>query len=265
MTELNGTLEGIGLQPLLGFLESLHTSGTLVVEDGPWAGNLMLAGGQLVGASFGAEQGLAALDAIFLALPSARFAFSDQVGACEINLVLEPEPLRQHLSALAREAVRLSAAVPSLECVPRVLPADDADGGRSEITVGRSALNLLLALDGQHSVASLARQRGLLPTLRALADLVELGLVLVERPSTAPAPAPEPMPAPTEGSVSPPAAAEPPRAADPDSTPTVVSPAPSWRAGLQARRAVQPPAAEGSETAHAPTTPVSTNGRRFWR
>jgi hypothetical protein len=118
MTELNGTLQGIGLRPLLSFLEALRNSGSLVVEDGAWAGTLMLTEGQLVGAKFGAEQGLAALDAIFFALPRGRFSFSGDIGACEVNIVLNPGALGEHLEEIGREAAQLMETVPSLGAIP---------------------------------------------------------------------------------------------------------------------------------------------------
>jgi hypothetical protein len=177
MTELNGTLQGIGLPQLLSFLEGLRSTGSLLVEDGPWTGALVLTEGQLAGAQFGAEQGLSALDAILLALPRGRFRFSSAIESCEVNIVLKPGALTEHLETIARESDRLMAAVPSLSAVPYVLETSEADGEEGEITLGQRALRLLLALDGRRNVALLARERGMLHTLRELAELTQLGLI----------------------------------------------------------------------------------------
>src|ERR671930_2336100 len=102
MTELTGTLEGIGLAPLIGFLTGLGKSGRLSVDEGPMGGEVHLDAGQVVGAAFDTERGLPALDSIGLALGKGRFAFSELVtGEFERNLSLNPAELRQHLDDLA--------------------------------------------------------------------------------------------------------------------------------------------------------------------
>jgi hypothetical protein len=175
MTELSGALDGIGLQPLLGFLGGLNQSGHLTLEDEHWAGTLALADGQIVGATFGPEHGLDALDAIFFALQHGRFRFSAS-ESCEVNLVMDPAALAEHLAALGREVAELASVVPSLGAVPRVVDSTEA----GQVTLGRGALRLLLVLDGRRTVAEHARDRNLLTTLRELAELTRLGLVTTE-------------------------------------------------------------------------------------
>jgi len=269
MTELNGTLEGIGLQPLLGFLGGLHKSGNLVIEDQDWSGTLALADGQLVGATFGHERGLEALDAIFFALQHGRFAFGAS-DACDLNLVMQPTALADHVQALVQEIEDLARVVPSLGAVPRVV--ESAEDG--EVTLGRSALRLLLALDGRRTVAEHARDRSLLMTLRELAELAELGLVTTAPPATVSnaaqvsARTAAPAAAVVVGSVT---TAEPSAAEAPADEPQERAAALAARAvELQARAAEQrrrgverspAPAAPSAESAAA-TTPT---GRRFWR
>jgi hypothetical protein len=179
MTELSGTLEGIGLGPLVSFLAGLGKSGRLSVDDGPMGGEVFLEGGQVVGAVFDSEHGLPALDAIGLALGSGRFSFAEQEGLlAEHNLTLTPIELRQHMEQLEHEQAMLAAAIPSLSYVPRVV-VDEADSA-DEIGLDRDTLRLLLAIDGRRSVAELARERGLLRTLKQLARLVQLRLARVE-------------------------------------------------------------------------------------
>ena len=269
MTELNGTLDGIGLQPLLGFLGGLQKSGNLVIEDQDWSGTLALADGQLVGATFGHEHGLEALDAIFFALQHGRFVFGSS-DACDLNLVMEPTALADHMQALVQEIDDLARVVPSLGAVPRVV--ESAEDG--EVTLGRSALRLLLALDGRRTVAEHARDRSLLMTLRELAELAELGLVTTAPPATVSnaaqvsARTAAPAAAVVVGSVT---TAEPSAAEAPADEPQERAAALAARAvELQARAAEQrrrgverspAPAAPSAESAAA-TTPT---GRRFWR
>jgi uncharacterized protein DUF4388 len=182
VTELSGTLEGIGLAPLVSFLAGLGKTGRLAIDDGPMGGEVLLEAGQVVGAAFDAERGLPALDAIGLALGKGRFQFTEQDGLLtEHNLTLTSQELRQHLDQLDREQAMLAAAIPSLSAVPRVV-VDEADG-QDEIGLDRDTLRLLLVIDGNRSVAALARERGLLRTLKQLARLVQLHLVRVEAPN----------------------------------------------------------------------------------
>jgi hypothetical protein len=179
MAELSGTLDGVGFRPLLRFLEALNKSGTLVIEDQHWSGALALAEGQVVGAQFGRERGLEALDAIFFALQRGRFQFASS-DACEVNLVMGPGALAEHLDALEREVEQLAAAVPSLGAVPRVVEPE----GDGDVTIGRRAMRLLLALDERSTVAEHAMDRGLVTTLRELAELTRLGLVTTAQPAS---------------------------------------------------------------------------------
>jgi hypothetical protein len=179
MTELSGTLDGVGFRPLLQFLDGLNKSGTLIIEDQQWSGALALAEGRIVGAQFGRERGLEALDAIFFALQHGRFQFSSS-DACEVNLVMGADALADHLDALEHEVQQVAAAVPSLGAVPRVVEPE----GEGHVSVGRAALRLLLALDERSTVAEHATERGLVTTLRAFAELTHLELVTMAQPAS---------------------------------------------------------------------------------
>src|SRR5438445_3065002 len=145
MTELSGTLEGIGLGPLVSFLAGLGKTGRLTIDDGPMGGEVFLNAGQVVGAAFDSERGLPALDAIGLALGSGHFSFAEQEGLLvEHNLTLTPAELRQHMDQLEREQAVLAAAIPSLAGVPRVA-VDEADS-QDEIGLDRDTLRLLLVI-----------------------------------------------------------------------------------------------------------------------
>lgn len=177
--EFCGELTGIGLRPLVNFLADLKKSGRLVVRDGRWTGAIGLLDGRLVGADFADERGLAALDAIFFALRHGSFEFTSTAD-CEHNILVEPHALAEHLDTLEREVQQLGEVVPALSAVPaRTESASDG-----EITLTRSSLALLLAVDGRSSVADHAQKRGLLSTMRAMTELIQLGLVGIQ--TTAP-------------------------------------------------------------------------------
>jgi len=214
VTELSGSLEGIGLLAVVRFLASVAPTGRLALVDGSLQGWLDLDAGALVGATFDQEHGLPALEAIALALGTGRFEFHDTPPA-EHSLRLAPAEIDERLEQLAQEQRVLAAAIPSLSGVPSVILDEAAEAQNGQVALERDTLRLLLRLDGRRTVAQLARERGLLRTLRQLAQLVQLGLARIDLPSTAPvaaAPPPTPEPAPAAA-----AAAESPARAQPSS------------------------------------------------
>jgi hypothetical protein len=176
MTELSGTLDGIGLFSLLNFLAGLKARGRLAIVDGELTGTLSFVDGRVVGAAFGNDSGQVALDAIGLALGQGRFDFGDDGVERPANLTLEPAELQKHLEQLASERQRIMAGIPSLEGIPVAL-MDGPD--EQPIALDRGTLRLLLRCDGRNTVLDLAREGGLLITLKRLANLHELKLVQV--------------------------------------------------------------------------------------
>jgi Domain of unknown function (DUF4388) len=178
VAELSGSLDGIGLVPLVRFLTTVVGSGRLVVRDAELSGRLDIEDGVLVGAVFDHEQGMPALEAVALALANGRFDFREADGPVDHNLRLSADQLSEALDRLNREQVALSAAVPSLSAVPHLLLDQGSDD--RQVSLDRDTLRLLIRLDGRRTVAELARERGLLRTLRQVAQLVQLTLVRVD-------------------------------------------------------------------------------------
>jgi hypothetical protein len=182
MTQLSGTLDGIGLFPLLNFLGSLKAAGRLTIVDADLSGSLFFTDGQVVGATFGADRGQVALDAIGLALGSGRFDFAEDSGERPANLEMGPSELLEHLTVLQSERERIMAAIPSLESVP-VSALSAMEGPDDQpIPLDRATLRLLLRCDGRRNVLELARDADLLSTLKRLAKMAELKLIKVEAP-----------------------------------------------------------------------------------
>jgi hypothetical protein len=104
MIGLSGSLQAVGFRALTGFLGDLGKSGTLRISHHEWSGAVVYDRGDVVGAAMGAERGLAALDAIALALPAGEFAFVDAPPGSppqgEREVSLSPPALQARLDAL---------------------------------------------------------------------------------------------------------------------------------------------------------------------
>jgi hypothetical protein len=83
------------------------------------------------------------------------------------------------------EQTALAAAIPSLSAVPMLVV--DESGTEDEIGLDRDTLRLLMHIDGRRTVADLARERGLMRTLKQLAKLSQLKLARIEA-ANAPSP-----------------------------------------------------------------------------
>src|SRR5687767_12688273 len=118
MTELSGTLEGVGLPAIVRFLTGLKKTGCLRLTQGDWHGEIFFDAGQVTSASFGSRHGLAALDALVQALPSAHFAFDSEAhAAIDAPIALSAEAFQTHLDELDARPSTLPAA----DAIPQVV------------------------------------------------------------------------------------------------------------------------------------------------
>jgi hypothetical protein len=92
---LRGVLDGDGLAPLVSLLASLNSRGVLSISNGLFQGRVYLDDGAVVGATFGLEAGLDALEAIGLLLGQGVFVFSHTAGDGTRNLSLEPDGVQR--------------------------------------------------------------------------------------------------------------------------------------------------------------------------
>lgn len=183
MTQFGGSLRFVQLPAVTQLLAELGSTGRLCVSHAEWTGEIFMRVGQIADARLGAEHGRAALEAIALALPDGEFSFVDEpVPAAEhASPALVPaDERRAYLDGLGAERQRIARLIPSLTLVPRLVeaPAD------TQITIGAAALQLIPALVLGHSLATVAKRRGLARTLRDLAVLIEGGLVTLDPPSS---------------------------------------------------------------------------------
>ncbi|MGH2353102.1 MAG: DUF4388 domain-containing protein, partial [Chloroflexota bacterium] len=123
MTELRGSLKGIGLPALVRLLAGLRKSGCLHLGHDRWGGEIYLEEGRVVAAEFGADRGAAALDALVLALPESQFAFAEGERCETRDHTAGAAGLQAHLDELMRRRTVPGAAVPSPAAVPRISAA----------------------------------------------------------------------------------------------------------------------------------------------
>jgi len=191
MTELSGTLEGVGLPAMVRFLSGLEKTGCLHIVHQDWRGAVFFDRGRVRSASLGSKTGLAALDALVQALPGGTFTFeSDARPPSESNLHLSQATLQAHLDELAAKTANGTATLPSLDAIPHVVAQDEAARTDDPVPLDRGTLQTLLAIDGQRAVHEIIAQRGTLDSLWQIGNLAELGLIhLTPGPLTAASPA----------------------------------------------------------------------------
>lgn len=181
MPEMQGPLQGIGLPALVRFLASLEMTGTLRVAQERWNGVLWFERGRVVSATFGADRGAAAVDAIAQLLPRGDFVVADALPPAARDVDLAPEELQDRIEQSAAAAARIAPLMAAEWAVAPILAADDLDespGDDEEIVLDRRALHTLLAISGgQRTAVDIAGERGLLETLHVLDRLYEMGLI----------------------------------------------------------------------------------------
>lgn len=186
MTELSGTLEGVGLPAIVRFLSGLDKTGCLRIVHRDWRGDVFFVRGRVVHAALGSKHGLAAIDALVQALPGGTFTFESGARApAEQNVELEQAALQTHLDDLAASTASGRAALPSLDAIPRLVAQDEPGTIDEPLPLDRATLQTLLAVDGQHSVGEIVAQRGSMDVLWQIANFVEVGLVHLDSPPPA--------------------------------------------------------------------------------
>jgi hypothetical protein len=178
MSELSGTLEGIGLPAILRFLTGLKKTGCLRVTHGDWHGEIFFEEGRLSGASLGSRTGLAALDALVQALPTGEFEF-DASWPLESGSTIQmsQQVLEAHLNELESRDAHTSPRLPPVDAVPTLVAEHESASRDEPMSLDRGTLQTLLAVDGQRTVRAIVAQRGSFDALWQLADLIETGLV----------------------------------------------------------------------------------------
>jgi len=185
-TVLSGSLRAVPPHSVLRMLTDLGHSGLLRIRRRRLSGEVHFEDGRIVGAILGDDDGVAALEGIALVLADGSFRFQEHAEpeweGGEIDLHHVPD----YLAALAHERAYLARIIPSLQSIPRLAVdlSDGDDGG--QVLLDRKTLRVLSAIDGKSSVEAIAREHGLVDTMRALANLVECEVAAVEPPAIGP-------------------------------------------------------------------------------
>jgi uncharacterized protein DUF4388 len=257
MTELSGTLDGLGLSAIVRFLSGLHKTGCLRLAQYDWYGEVYFDAGQLTHAVFGSRTGISALDALIEVLPRASFTFDSHAAAPgPSSIQLDHANLLAHLDEAAARVASGQRSLPAADAVP--VQATDA-AAEEPVQLDRATLQTLMLVDAQRSVREIVGHRGSLDALWHLAHLRDLGLIHL-RPADAAmppvaaapptvAPAPEPAPPPTVAG--PPAAMPAASAAPPPAAPAFQMPP----AAPVAAEAAPPPAVAAAYIAPAAQQP----------
>jgi hypothetical protein len=178
MTELSGSLEGVGLPVVIRFLTRLEKTGVLRIAYHDLEGELVLEAGRLTSVSFGTRQGLAALDGLVQALPAGSFSFDTGARARGApNIDLSPDGLETHLEGLLARIASGKPSLPSVDAVPELVSQDESGAGEETLPLDRGLLLTLLAVDGRRTVREILADRGSIDALWQFGDLAEVGLV----------------------------------------------------------------------------------------
>lgn len=186
MTELSGTLDGVGLPAVVRFLSGLQKSGSLHLEQDGWRGELAFNAGTLVHASFGSRTGLPALDGLVEALPRATFVFdSHDAVSAQSNIDLDRDAVLSHLDDVAARGARGQSCLPAADAIPTAITGEASTD--EPVQLDRATLQTLLSVNGQRSVREIVQQRGSFDALWHLGRLLEAGLIQLDArpPSTA--------------------------------------------------------------------------------
>jgi hypothetical protein len=181
MTQFGGSFRFVQLAAVAELLAELRSTGRLCVAHAEWTGEIVVRGGQIVGARLGAEHGRAALEAIAVALPDAEFNFTDEPVDSASELLVSAAERAAYLERLGAEHLRVVKLIPSLGLVPRLRSESDGSSADTQVTIGAAALQLIPLLVFGHTIEHIARDRGLARTVRDVASLMDGGLVTLDR------------------------------------------------------------------------------------
>jgi signal peptidase I len=175
MAELTGSLANFGVASVAQLLADTSKTGDLLVARGPWVGQLSLENGHLTAAQVEDETGRAALELIATGMRDGVFEFSEGPPTSRSPGQLGSDALTYLVRLAEAPAAAWARQVPAPTAVPRILISDAPED--REVVLPRTALYVLLDVDGRRMVREIATRHGLLRTLTALGQLCERGLV----------------------------------------------------------------------------------------
>jgi signal peptidase I len=167
-------------------LANTGKTGDLLVARGPWVGQLSVENGHLSAAQVEDETGRAALELIATGMRDGVFEFSEGPPTSRSSGQLGSDALSYLMQLADAPTAAWTRQVPAPTAVPRILISDAPED--REIVLPRTALYVLLDVDGRRMVREIATRHGLLRTLTALGQLCEHGLVEFDSREDGPSP-----------------------------------------------------------------------------
>jgi uncharacterized protein DUF4388 len=179
MTELSGTLEGLGLPTIARFLIAVKKTGCLQIGDHDWHAEIFFRDGSITSAALGSRTGLAALEAIVEVFPEAQFNFDSQLrieASHPGEIELGQDQVLAHIQDVAARLLRGERRLPSLAFVPAATSPHPSGADRA-VPLDRGMLETLLAVDGRRTVRDIVTQRQTFDALWELSHLADLCLI----------------------------------------------------------------------------------------
>ncbi len=189
---LQGTIETFALPDVLRLLSSTKKTGCLRLDGSRGTGSLWFVDGAVVaGEASSAPLAGDSGEVLFelLRFESGDFVFDADITTDDAGAPAEVEPLLGAAEKMLEEWKEIAAVVPSLDHWVALAPELATD----EVTISADRWRTLAKVGGGTPVGVLGEQLelGELPVSRAVKELVELGLVVIDEPRagfTAPAP-----------------------------------------------------------------------------
>src|SRR5215831_13052924 len=160
MTELSGTLAGVGLPAIVRFLQGLKKTGRLCLTQDDWSGQVDFVAGDVTNATLGSRTGLPALDGMLELFPDAEFTFEplpSDAPTLEWTVRLSQDDLLARLDQGAERIARNGRRLPRPDAVPAQVNGDGS--GEEPLPLDRGTLQTLLAVDGHRSVREIVAVR----------------------------------------------------------------------------------------------------------
>jgi MFS family permease len=171
-----GSVRSIPPTAVLRMLAQLGQTGLLRLSYRRLSGELYLRNGRMVAAQLNHEHGLAALEGIAVALPDGEFRFEDDVASRVDDADLLALDLPHYLDLLESERRYVGRMIPSLQLVPQLVGYGQLSNAGGSVVLRRGVVRLLPALALGQTVEAMALEYGLIDSVRAVVDLLELEL-----------------------------------------------------------------------------------------
>ena len=181
--QLDGNLNKFPLRELIEMVVYSSVTGVLELRAGADIGQIFFRDGQPYHAAAGERAGMDAVAAMFEERDS-PFRFVADREAEGSTLWIDPWELIERGEAQARQWLRVRSFIPNTDCVPTLRGAPAAN----QIHISETVWPVLAAVDGRRNVSEIAVYLNLvlLDACVALADLVEQGLIDIQRPRAVP-------------------------------------------------------------------------------